>query len=85
MRLKRKAGHLATRLALLAARMAGDPVTWFSFRGKEPVFVDQPIQLIGRSEKNRTIFLRAIRCDGAVAMEATARTVFASPAVRPPI
>ena len=63
---------IATRLALLAARMTGDPVTWFSFRGRAPVFVDQPIQLIGRSEKNRTIALRAIRCDGALAMEATA-------------
>jgi 3-methylfumaryl-CoA hydratase len=63
---------IATRLALLAARMTGDPVTWFSFRGRAPVFVDQPIQLIGRSEKNRTIALLAIRCDGALAMEATA-------------
>jgi len=52
--------------------MIGDPVTWFSFRGKAPVFVDQPMQLIGRGEKNRTIVLRAIRCDGALAMEATA-------------
>jgi 3-methylfumaryl-CoA hydratase len=76
---------IATRLALLAARMAGDSVTWFSFRGKAPVIVDQPIQLISRSEKNRTITLRAIRCDGAIAMEATARTGFASPAVRSPI
>jgi len=75
----------ATRLALLAARMTGEPVTWFSFRGKAPVFVEQPIQLIGRSEKNGTIALRAIRCDGAVAMEATARTGYASPAVRQPI
>jgi len=65
--------------------MTGDPVTWFSFRGKAPVFVDQPLQLIGRSEKNRPIALRAIRCDGAVAMEATARTGYASPAVRQPI
>jgi hydroxyacyl-ACP dehydratase HTD2-like protein with hotdog domain len=52
--------------------MTGDPVTWFRFRGKAPAFVDQPLQLIGRSEKNRTIALRAIRCDGALAMEATA-------------
>ena len=63
---------IATRLALLAARMTGAPVTWFRFRGKAPVFVDQPLQLIGRSEKNRTLALRAIRCDGALAMEATA-------------
>ena len=74
---------IATRLALLAARMAGDPVTWFSFRGRAPVFVDQPIQLIGRSEKNRTIALRAIRCDGALAMEATARTGYAPPLLKP--
>jgi 3-methylfumaryl-CoA hydratase len=74
---------IATRLALLAARMTGDPVTWFSFRGKAPVFVDQPIQLIGRSEKNRTIALRAIRCDGALAMEATARTGYAPPLLKP--
>jgi hydroxyacyl-ACP dehydratase HTD2-like protein with hotdog domain len=63
---------IATRLALLAERMTGDPVTWFRFRGKAPVFVDQPLQLIGRSEKNRTLALRAIRCDGALAMEASA-------------
>jgi 3-methylfumaryl-CoA hydratase len=75
----------ATRLALLAARMAGGSVTWFSFRGKAPVFVDQPIQLIGRREENRTIALRAIRCDGTLAMEATARTGYASASVRPPI
>ena len=74
---------IATRLALLAARMTGDPVTWFSFRGKAPVFVDQPMQLIGRGEKNRTIALRAIRCDGALAMEATARTGYAPPLLKP--
>ena len=75
----------ATRLALLAARMTGEPVTWFSFRGKAPVFVDQSIQLIGRREKDHTIALRAIRCDGTLAMEATARTGYASASVRPPI
>ena len=63
---------IATRQALLAARMTGAPVTWFRFRGKAPVFVDQPLQLIGRSENNRTLALRAIRCDGALAIEATA-------------
>jgi hydroxyacyl-ACP dehydratase HTD2-like protein with hotdog domain len=62
--------------------MIGGPVTRFSFRGKAPVFVDQPIQLIGRREKNRTIALRAIRCDGALAMEATAKTGYASLPVR---
>jgi 3-methylfumaryl-CoA hydratase len=74
---------IATRLALLAARMTGDPVTWFRFRGRAPVFVDQPLQLIGRSEKNRTIALRATRCDGALAMEATARTGYAPPLLKP--
>jgi 3-methylfumaryl-CoA hydratase len=63
---------IAPLLALLAARMAGEPVTWFSFRGRAPVFVDQPLQLIGQGEKNHTIALRAIRCAGALAMEATA-------------
>ena len=75
---------IATRLALLAANMAGGPVTGFSFRAKAPVFVDQPLQLIGRREKNRTIALRAMRCDGTLAMEATARTGYASVSVRHP-
>jgi 3-methylfumaryl-CoA hydratase len=75
---------IATRLALLAATMTGEPVSWFSFRAKAPVFVDQPLQLIGRREENRTIDLRAVRCDGTLAMEATARTGHASASVRQP-
>ena len=76
---------IATRLALLAATMTGEPVAWFSFRAKAPVFVDQPLQLIGRREENGTIGLRAMRCDGTLAMEARAKTGYASPPVRQPI
>jgi hydroxyacyl-ACP dehydratase HTD2-like protein with hotdog domain len=64
--------------------MTGDPVAWFSFRGKAPVFVDQPIQLVGQRVKSRIIALRAIRCDGVLAMEATAGTGYAPPSVRQP-
>jgi 3-methylfumaryl-CoA hydratase len=75
---------IATRLALLAATMTGEPVAGFGFRGKAPVFVDQPLQLIGRREEKGAIALRAVRCDGILAMEATARTGYVSPSVRQP-
>jgi len=56
---------VAARLFGLATRKAGRPSA-FSFRASAPVFADQSILLTGGPEGA----YRAIRCDGAVAMEA---------------
>lgn len=64
----------ATRLALVARDITRKPVTLLSVRGKAPLFAGQCVQLIGRVERPDCVRLRAIRCDGVVAMEGIAET-----------
>jgi 3-methylfumaryl-CoA hydratase len=60
----------AVRLAALAARgNPGSPMTSFSFRAVSPLFVDQPIRLAPGETPGE---VEAIRCDGALAMSASA-------------
>lgn len=62
---------IATRLCDFAGRVAGRPVTRFTFRGEAPAFVDQPVRLIG-VVKDATCTVRAVRADGVTGMSATA-------------
>ena len=62
----------ATRLCNFAADLAGRPVARFRFRGEAPLFVDQPIRLVGRIN-GAECAVRAERADGLVAMSATAQ------------
>lgn len=62
---------IASKLLDLAMRTAGANATSFSFRARQPAFVDQPL----RSVATRTddgFELKALRCDGSVAMTASA-------------
>jgi 3-methylfumaryl-CoA hydratase len=60
----------AVKLAALAARdHPGAPMTAFSFRALSPLFVDQPVRLTPGEAPGE---VEAIRCDGAVAMAASA-------------
>jgi 3-methylfumaryl-CoA hydratase len=61
----------ATRLCDFAAKLAGRGVARFRFRGEAPLFVDQPIRLVGRMNAAECA-VRAERADGVVAMSATA-------------
>ena len=61
----------ATRLCDFAGRLAGRPLTRFTFRGEAPTFVNQPIRLVG-SVRDGAIAVRAERADGVTAMSATA-------------
>ena len=61
----------ATRLCDFAAKTAGRNVARFSFRGEAPLFVDQPVRLVGRMDGGQCV-LRAERADGVTAMSATA-------------
>lgn len=61
----------ATRLCEHACRIAGRDPRRFTFRGEAPLFVDQPVRLVGRMD-GATCALRAERADGATAMSATA-------------
>lgn len=63
----------ATRLCDFAGRLAGRPLTRFTFRGEAPTFVDQPVRLAGKVNGNE-VFVRAERADGLTAMSATALT-----------
>jgi 3-methylfumaryl-CoA hydratase len=63
----------ATRLCDYAGRLAGRPLTRFTFRGEAPAFVNEPIRLVGQV-KDGTIAVRAERADGATAVSATALT-----------
>jgi len=58
----------ATLFALAQAR-GGRPIRRFAFRAMAPLFAGQPIQLAPGAEAGE---VQAIRCDGAVAMSATA-------------
>ena len=61
----------ATRLCDFAGKIAGRNVARFSFRGEAPLFVDQPIRLVGRMNSAQCV-VRAERADGVTAMSATA-------------
>jgi 3-methylfumaryl-CoA hydratase len=61
----------ATRLCDFAGKTAGSSVARFRFRGEEPLFVDQPIRLVGRMN-GAECEVRAERADGIIAMSATA-------------
>jgi 3-methylfumaryl-CoA hydratase len=61
----------ATRLCDFAEKTAGRSVARFRFRGEAPLFVDQPIRLVGRMN-GAECEVRAERADGIVAMSATA-------------
>jgi len=61
----------ATRLCNFAADLAGRPVSRFRFRGEAPLFVDQPIRLVGRMNGGECT-VRAERADGVTGMSATA-------------
>jgi 3-methylfumaryl-CoA hydratase len=58
----------ATKLYMLARRVAGAPLATFSFRALAPMFVDQPIYLREGDEPNTVV---AVRCDGEVGMSAS--------------
>jgi 3-methylfumaryl-CoA hydratase len=62
---------VATRLCQLARRVAGRPLTRFSFRAEAPTFVNQPVRLVAR-RADAQLQLRAERFDGEVAMSAFA-------------
>ncbi|MFV3126799.1 FAS1-like dehydratase domain-containing protein [Niveispirillum sp. KHB5.9] len=59
----------AARLYGLAAEQAGAPLRRFGFRAAAPLFANQPILLSPGAEPG---FVQAVRCDGTVAMTATA-------------
>ena len=60
----------ASRLCNFAGRLMG-PLKQFRFRGEAPLFADQPIRLIAKVD-GPECHLKAMRCDGAVAMTAVA-------------
>lgn len=59
----------AVKLYACAQRLLGAPLRQFSFRATAPLFVEQPV-LLCRGEQPGSF--RALRCDGAEAMTATA-------------
>ena len=59
----------AARLFAYAAAHLGASPARFSFRAQSPIFVGQPVRLTAGSEPG---VFEAIRCDGQVAMSATA-------------
>jgi 3-methylfumaryl-CoA hydratase len=61
----------ATLLADLAVDELGRPLGSFSFRARAPLFVDQPVTLVGRPDGDDAV-LEAVRVDGATAMTALA-------------
>jgi 3-methylfumaryl-CoA hydratase len=62
---------VAVVLARLLALHGVDRFARFEFRARSPLFVNQPIQLMGKPESDR-IALRAVGPSGMLAMEATA-------------
>ena len=61
----------AMLLADLAARGSGRPLATFAFRGQAPLFDLAPFRLVGTADGER-VRLEAQRCDGQVALAATA-------------
>jgi 3-methylfumaryl-CoA hydratase len=60
----------ALRLCAFAVRLLGR-LKEFQFRGEAPLFVGQPVRLVGKPAEGQC-HLAAERCDGATAMTATA-------------
>lgn len=60
----------ALKLCNFASRLLG-PLRSFRFRGEAPLFVGQPVRLTAKKE-DAAWQLQAMRCDGVVAMSATA-------------
>ncbi|HZZ88975.1 MAG TPA: hypothetical protein VFE13_11655 [Caulobacteraceae bacterium] len=58
----------AAKLCDLASRLAGAPLTAFSFRATAPLFVNQPVRLRPGEAPNSVV---AVRCDGQTAVAAT--------------
>jgi hydroxyacyl-ACP dehydratase HTD2-like protein with hotdog domain len=48
-----------------------DPIARFEFRARSPLYVNQPVQFMGKPEHDR-VELRAIGPSGMLAMHATA-------------
>ncbi len=61
----------AARLHAFAQARAGARLHAFAFRAVAPLFVDQPIRLTAGEGQGE---VRAIRCDGAISMTATAKS-----------
>ena len=61
----------AAMLCGLAAELLDGPVGTFEFRAVAPIFVGPPVTLVAR-QVAEGLALQALRCDGAVAMTATA-------------
>jgi 3-methylfumaryl-CoA hydratase len=59
----------AAKLFAFAQARAGGPIRHFAFRANAPLFVGQPIYLAPGDKADE---VQAVRCDGAVAMTATA-------------
>jgi 3-methylfumaryl-CoA hydratase len=72
---------VAVVLARLLALNHVDRFNRFEFRARSPLYVNHPIQFIGKPERDR-IVLRAIGVSGMLAMEATAW--LAGPPAEPP-
>jgi 3-methylfumaryl-CoA hydratase len=64
-------GPLTALLLADAGQRHGGAIRSFSFRATAPHFAGAPFRLLGQSAEGKAE-LRAIRCDGTVAMEATA-------------
>jgi 3-methylfumaryl-CoA hydratase len=64
-------GPLTALLLVGACQRNGGPIRSFSFRASAPHFAGAAFRLLG-TRSGEKAELRAIRCDGAVAMEATA-------------
>jgi 3-methylfumaryl-CoA hydratase len=64
-------GPLTALLLAEACKRHGGPIRSFSFRASAPHFADAAFRLLG-TRTGEKAELRAIRCDGAVSMEATA-------------
>ncbi|HLY54382.1 MAG TPA: MaoC family dehydratase N-terminal domain-containing protein [Stellaceae bacterium] len=61
----------AAMLCGLASELLDGPVGTFEFRAVAPIFVGPPVTLVAR-RAGEGLALQALRCDGAVAMTATA-------------
>jgi 3-methylfumaryl-CoA hydratase len=61
----------AAKLCGLAIGLGGPAIRRFEFKAVAPLFVGQPVRLLAKREAGG-LALEAVRCDGAVAMAATA-------------
>jgi 3-methylfumaryl-CoA hydratase len=70
---------VAIVLAQLLALNGVGPIARFEFKARSPLFVNQPIQLVGKPKSDR-VELRAVGPSGMLAMHATAWLKAVSPA-----